>query len=57
MLVVDAGSLLYSQNPIPAQLEVQEALKADLITSVYTKQMNVAAVGPGPGRYREGSDR
>ena len=31
MLVVDAGSLLYSQNPVPPHLDAQEELKADLL--------------------------
>src|SRR6185503_14715111 len=32
-LVLDAGSVLYSKNPIPPHLEAQEGLKADLLIS------------------------
>src|SRR5690348_13341427 len=38
VLVVDAGSLLYSQTPIPPQLAAQEQLKADLLANIYQKQ-------------------
>lgn len=48
VLVLDAGSLLYSKNPVPPHLEAQEELKADLLTSIYKDQMKVAAVGLGP---------
>ena len=54
VLVVDAGSLLYSQNPIPPNLEAQEELKADLLATLYTKQLNVAAVGLGPADTARG---
>ncbi len=48
VLVLDAGSLLYSKNPVPPHLYEQEELKADLLTSIYKDQMKVAAVGLGP---------
>src|ERR1700760_504157 len=35
VLVVDAGSTLYSQSPVPSHLEAQEELKADLIADIY----------------------
>jgi hypothetical protein len=54
VLVVDAGSLLYSQSPVPKHLEAQEELKADLITSIYQKQLQVAAVGLGPADLAKG---
>jgi hypothetical protein len=54
VIVVDAGSLLYSQNPVPAHLDAQEELKADLLTTIYTKQLNVAAVGLGPADSAKG---
>ncbi len=57
VLFVDAGSLLYSQNPIPAQLDVQEQLKADLLADIYTKQLQVAAVGLGPADLAKGWDQ
>src|SRR5450432_735242 len=57
VIVVDAGSLLYSQNPVPAQLEAQEELKADLIASIYTKHLDVAAVGPGPADTAKDPDK
>src|SRR3954447_7025925 len=48
VLVVDAGSLLYSENPIPPHLQAQEELKADLLSSIYQKNLDVSAVGLGP---------
>jgi hypothetical protein len=47
-LVVDAGSLLYSKSPIPAYLDAQEELKADLLASTYKDALGVAAIGLGP---------
>src|SRR4051812_14929891 len=35
VLVVDAGSVLYSQTPIPPHLAAQEELKADLLSKIY----------------------
>ncbi len=54
VLVVDAGSLLYSKNPVPPHLAAQEELKADLLTDVYQKQLEVAAVGLGPADLAQG---
>jgi hypothetical protein len=54
VLVVDAGSLLYAQNPVPPHLAAQEELKADLLTSIYQKQLQVAAVGLGPADLSKG---
>lgn len=54
VIVVDAGSLLYSQNPVPARLDAQEELKADLLATIYTKQLDVAAVGLGPADSAKG---
>jgi hypothetical protein len=54
VLVVDAGSLLYAQSPVPKHLDAQEDLKADLLTSVYQKQLQVAAVGLGPADLAKG---
>jgi hypothetical protein len=54
VLVVDAGSLLYAQNPVPSHLEAQEELKADLLASIYQKQLQVAAVGLGPADLAKG---
>ena len=54
VLVVDAGSLLYGQNPVPPHLAAQEELKADLLASVYDKQLKVAAVGLGPADLATG---
>lgn len=54
VLVLDAGSLLYSQNPILPQFEVQEELKANLLASVYEKDLGVAAVGLGPADLSKG---
>src|SRR5437762_13728474 len=42
VLFVDAGSLLYSQNPVPPHLDAQEELKADLLAALYKNQLDVA---------------
>ncbi len=54
VLVVDAGSLLYGQNPVPPHLAAQEELKADLLADVYDEQLKVAAVGLGPADLATG---
>src|SRR5690349_24961878 len=43
VLVVDAGSLLYSKVPVPAHLAAQEELKADLLARTYKDALGVAA--------------
>jgi hypothetical protein len=48
VVVVDAGSTLYTRSPIPAQQAPQEELKADLIASLYKDHLQVAALGIGP---------
>jgi len=48
VLVVDAGSTLYSQSPVPDHLAVQEELKADLIADIYQHDLEVSALGVGP---------
>ncbi|HEY0253973.1 MAG TPA: hypothetical protein VGC41_20725, partial [Kofleriaceae bacterium] len=57
VLVVDAGSLLYSQNPVPSHLAAQEDLKADLLANIYEKQLAVAAIGLGPMDTAKGPDK
>lgn len=59
VLVVDAGSLLYSKDKIPAQSTAQEDLKADLLAKAYREELSVAALGlgwadlsMGPGKVR-----
>src|SRR5258706_390480 len=54
VLFVDAGSLLYSQSPIPAHLAAQEELKADLLTQIYTRDLKASAVGVGPADLANG---
>src|SRR6476469_6243874 len=44
VLFVDAGSLLYSKDPIPPQVDAQEELKADLLASVYKDNLAVGAL-------------
>jgi hypothetical protein len=53
-LVLDAGSLLYSQNPIPSHLDAQEELKADLLASIYQNELKVGAIGLGPADIAKG---
>ena len=48
VLVVDSGSLLYTQAVVSEQARPQEELKADLIATIYRDQLGVAAVGLGP---------
>lgn len=56
VFVVDAGSLLYSQSPVPSHLIAQEDLKADLLASIYQNQLAVTAVGLGPADVARGPD-
>lgn len=53
-LVVDAGSLLYSKSPIPAHLDAQEELKADLLAATYKTELGVNAIGLGPADLPKG---
>jgi len=55
VLVVDAGSLLYSKDPQPTEQKAQEDLKADLLSSIYDRDLRVAAVGLGPADIVEGT--
>jgi hypothetical protein len=57
VLVVDAGSLLYSKNPIPPHLAAQEELKADLLAETYRSQLKVDALGVGPADLARGLDQ
>jgi hypothetical protein len=54
VLFVDAGSLLYSRSPIPAQLAAQEELKADLLAETYRTALKVDALGVGPADLARG---
>jgi hypothetical protein len=55
VLFVDAGSLLYSKDPIPAHLAAQEELKADLLAAVYKENLQVGALGLGPADMANGA--
>ena len=55
VLVVDAGSLLYSESPVPPHLDAQEELKADLLSTIYQKDLKVGAVGLGPSDLAKGA--
>jgi hypothetical protein len=57
VLVLDAGSLLYSQNPIPAHLAVEEDLKADLLAKIYQSDLKIDAIGLGPADTAKGPDK
>ncbi len=54
VLVVDAGSLLYSQSPVPPHLAAEEELKADLLAKIYARDLQVAALGLGPADLAKG---
>ncbi|MBA2544237.1 MAG: hypothetical protein H0V17_31625 [Deltaproteobacteria bacterium] len=56
-LVVDAGSLLYSKSPVPAHLDAQEELKADLIATTYKTELAVSALGLGPADLPKGTSK
>jgi 2',3'-cyclic-nucleotide 2'-phosphodiesterase (5'-nucleotidase family) len=56
VLFVDAGSLLYSRSPIPAQLVTQEDMKADLLADTYKNALKVDALGLGPADLPRGLD-
>lgn len=56
-IVLDAGSVLYSKNPIPPHLEAQEEMKADLLISTYKEALGVAAVGLGPADLAKGTEK
>jgi hypothetical protein len=56
VLVVDAGSTLYSQSPVPEQLATQEELKADLIANIYQHDLKVGALGVGPMDFAKGPE-
>lgn len=57
VLVVDAGSLLYSKDPVPDHLAAQEELKADLLANVYQQHLKVGALGLGPADFVLGPDK
>ncbi len=57
VLVLDAGSLLYSKRPVPDHLIAQEELKADLLATAWTDTLKVAAIGLGPMDLARGADK
>ena len=57
VLVVDAGSLLYSKVPVPPHLEAQEELKANLLEKTYKDALGVGAIGLGPMDLGKGVDK
>ncbi|HEY1556225.1 MAG TPA: multiheme c-type cytochrome [Kofleriaceae bacterium] len=54
VIVVDAGSLLYSQSPLPAALVPEETLKASLLAKIYQQDLKVSALGLGPADLARG---
>jgi hypothetical protein len=48
VVVLDAGSLLYSEIPMRPQMRAQEQLKAELLVEAFAEPLAVAAVGLGP---------
>ena len=54
VVVVDAGSLLFSKSPVPDQIAPQEELKADLLAHAYKDTLMVSAVGLGPADLARG---
>ena len=56
VLVIDGGSLLYTQAQVPDHLMAQESLRSDLIAQVYKSDLQTAAVGLGPHDFGAGID-
>ncbi|HET9622664.1 MAG TPA: multiheme c-type cytochrome [Kofleriaceae bacterium] len=56
VMFVDAGSLLYTQAPIPPAMDTQEDLKATLLASTYQTALKVDAIGVGPFDISKGVD-
>ena len=56
VMFVDAGSLLYTQAPIPPAMDTQEDLKATLLANTYQSALKVDAVGVGPFDVAKGVD-
>jgi hypothetical protein len=54
VMVVDAGSLLYAQNPLSPRVATEENLKADLLAKIYSQQLHVEAIGLGPADLADG---
>ena len=54
VLVLDAGSLLYSKFPVPPMMAAEEELKADLLASTFRDTLHVAAIGLGPADLATG---
>jgi hypothetical protein len=48
VLVVDAGSLLYSKSTFSNAQAIQEEKKAELLVNAYRDNLSVAAIGLGP---------
>ncbi|HWM88415.1 MAG TPA: multiheme c-type cytochrome [Kofleriaceae bacterium] len=48
VVVLDAGSLLFSQAPVAEEEAEQERLKADLVVALFRDQLKAAAIGLGP---------
>ena len=57
VLVLDAGSLLYSKSPVPDHLAAQEELKADLLARTYKDKLKIGAIGLGPMDVPNGPDK
>jgi DNA-binding response OmpR family regulator len=48
VVVLDGGSLLFSQQKLAARTTQQERLKADLLIELYGQRLKAAAIGLGP---------
>jgi hypothetical protein len=48
VLVVDGGSLLYTSTSVPPHVQAQEQLKAELLATAFTNELDAAALGLGP---------
>lgn len=56
VLVLDGGSLLYTEPRVPKHLEAQESLRSDLIVDIYSKTLQAAAIGLGPYDFGAGKE-
>jgi 2',3'-cyclic-nucleotide 2'-phosphodiesterase (5'-nucleotidase family) len=55
VVVLDAGSMLYSAPTLTPEMEAQELLKADLLVDAYGDRLAVAAVGLGAHDLAKGA--
>lgn len=56
VLVLDAGSLLYTSSQVTDAMKAQETLRSKLIVDIYRNELAVAGIGLGPYDFGMGID-